>query len=152
MLRVCQPLYIPSSCTRFNPGNLKQLFYISEIVYFTLIGLIKIAFLLFFLQIFPQKRFRAIIWGIVIFNIATTISFAFAVAFICSPISFMWKRVEGGHEGHCGNSNTLAFSHAGISILLDFTTLALPIAQIWGLHLKTKKKIEVILMFSVGAL
>jgi hypothetical protein len=30
--------------------------------------------------------------------------------------------------------------------------LALPIGQIWNLQLKTKKKIGVLLMFSVGAL
>ncbi|KAG9188993.1 hypothetical protein G6011_05861 [Alternaria panax] len=126
-------------------------FWISEIVYFNLVGFIKIAFLLFFLQIFPQKRFRATIWGFVILNIASVIAFSFAIAFICSPVSFMWKRLDGKHEGHCGNNNALVFSHAGFSIILDLVTLALPVAQIWKLQLKTKKKIGVLSMFSVGA-
>ena len=121
-------------------------------VYFNLIGFIKIAFLLFFLQIFPDKRFRATIWGVIILNIASMIAFTFAVAFICTPVSFMWTSLDGKHQGHCRNNNALAFSHAGVSIVLDLVTLALPIGQIWNLQLKTKKKIGVLLMFSVGAL
>jgi hypothetical protein len=88
-------------------------------VYFNLIGFIKIAFLLFFLQIFPDKRFRATIWGVIILNIASMIAFTFAVAFICTPVSFMWTSLDGKHQGHCGNNNALAFSHAGVSIVLD---------------------------------
>jgi hypothetical protein len=64
----------------------------------------------------------------------------------------MWTGLDGKHKGHCGNNNALAFSHAGVSILFDLAILALPVAQIWGLQLKTKKKIGVLLMFSVGAL
>ncbi|CAN9285359.1 unnamed protein product [Alternaria alternata] len=126
-------------------------FWICEMVYFNLIGFIKTAFLLFFLQIFPDKRFRATIWGAIILNIASMIAFTFAVAFICTPVSFMWTSLDGKHRGHCGNNNALAFSHAGVSIVLDLVTLALPIGQIWNLQLKTKKKIGVLLMFSVGA-
>jgi hypothetical protein len=64
----------------------------------------------------------------------------------------MWTSLDGKHQGHCRNNNALAFSHAGVSIVLDLVTLALPIGQIWNLQLKTKKKIGVLLMFSVGAL
>ncbi|RII09966.1 hypothetical protein CUC08_Gglean005956 [Alternaria sp. MG1] len=131
--------------------SMLQFFWICEMVYFNLIGFIKIAFLLFFLQIFPDKRFRATIWGVIVLNIASMIAFTFGVAFICTPVSFMWTSLDGKHQGHCGNNNALAFSHAGVSIVLDLVTLALPIGQIWNLQLKTKKKIGVLLMFSVGA-
>jgi hypothetical protein len=49
-------------------------------VYFNLIGFIKIAFLLFFLQIFPDKRFRTTLWGFIILNIASMVAFTFAVS------------------------------------------------------------------------
>jgi DMSO/TMAO reductase YedYZ heme-binding membrane subunit len=84
--------------------------------------------------------------------LASTLAFTFAAVFVCSPISFAWKQWDGEHKGKCVNNNTLAFTHAAFSILLDFLTLSLPITQIWNLHLAMKKKIGVLLMFSVGAL
>jgi hypothetical protein len=75
-----------------------------------------------------------------------------AVCLVCRPVSYVWNQCDGEHPGHCGNVNALAFSSAGVSIALDIFTLALPITQIWKLHLGLKKKIGVALMFSVGAL
>lgn len=121
-------------------------------VYFVLLSFIKIAFLLFFLQIFPEKRFRPIVWEFIIFNMVSNISFGFAATFVCSLVSFAWKQWDGKHQGECVNNNSLAFSHAAFSILVDFVPLSLPITQIWNLRLATKKKIGVLLMFSVGAL
>jgi hypothetical protein len=129
-----------------------QWFYFSEIAYFIDIGVIKLAFLFFFLQIFPNKRFRMAVWVFVTLNIASIISFAFAAIFVCSPVSYAWTAWDGLHKGKCVNNNSLAFVHAGFGIISDFITLSLPISQIMGLQLGTKKKIGVLLMFSVGAL
>ncbi|KAJ4316701.1 hypothetical protein N0V94_005314 [Neodidymelliopsis sp. IMI 364377] len=127
-------------------------FWVSEIVYFTTLGFIKISFLLFFLQIFPEKRFRQIVWAVIYFQIASMIAFGLAATFVCSPVSFAWKQWDGEHTGKCINNNSLAFTHAAHSIFVDFVTLSLPITQIWKLHLGMKKKVGVLLMFSVGAL
>jgi hypothetical protein len=129
-----------------------QYFWVSEIAYFSTLGFIKLSFLLFFLQIFPEKRFRKIVWAVIYFQIASMIAFGFAAAFVCTPVSFAWKQWDGEHTGKCINNNALAFTHAAHSILVDFITLSLPITQIWKLHLGMRKKIGVLLMFSVGAL
>ncbi|KAJ8115509.1 hypothetical protein OPT61_g2871 [Boeremia exigua] len=126
-------------------------FYISEIAYFGVIGFIKVSFLLFFLQIFPERQFRKIVWFMVYFLIVSTVAFCFAATFVCTPISFAWNQWDSEHAGTCINNNALAFTHAAHSILTDFVTLSLPITQIWTLHLGLKKKIGVLLMFSVGA-
>jgi hypothetical protein len=129
-----------------------QYFWISEITYFTLLGFIKIAFLLFFLQIFPEKRFRRAVWGLVFFTLAGIVAFGFAAVFVCSPVSFAWKQWDGEQTGTCVNNNSLAFAHAAISIAIDFVTLGLPVSQIWHLQLGMKKKVGVLLMFGVGTL
>ncbi|KAL1648509.1 hypothetical protein SLS61_006833 [Didymella pomorum] len=128
-----------------------RLFWISEIAYFSTLGFIKLSFLLFYLQIFPEKRFRKIVWAVIYFQIASMVAFGFAATFVCTPVSFAWKQWDGNHTGKCINNNALAFTHAAHSILVDFVTLSLPITQIWKLHLGLKKKIGVLLMFSVGA-
>jgi hypothetical protein len=112
---------------------------------------VKTSFLIFFLQIFPLKRFRRVVWFCITVNLAATFACSVAAVFVCSPISFAWTQWDGEHEGRCVSNNNLAFAHAGMGIVMDIITLALPISQIWNLHMTTKKKVGVLLMFSVGA-
>jgi hypothetical protein len=128
-----------------------QFFWISEYIYFATIGLVKTSFLIFYLQIFPLKQFRTVVWTCIVVNLTATLACSIAAIFVCSPISFAWTQWDGEHKGHCVSNNNLAFAHAGIGIVMDFVTLALPITQIWNLHMSTKKKLGVLLMFSVGA-
>ncbi|KAH7078145.1 hypothetical protein BKA63DRAFT_509850 [Paraphoma chrysanthemicola] len=127
------------------------LFWISECTYFALITFIKLQFLLFYLQIFPDQRFRRIVYCVIAFNLASMIAFIFSCIFLCSPINLAWTQWDGEHTGKCNNNNTLSYANASISILLDLVALALPIPQIWKLQLSLRKKIGVLLMFSVGA-
>lgn len=46
----------------------------------------------------------------------------------------------------------LILSHAGINVALDVWMFILPLTQLYNLGLKTRKKIGIILMFSVGIL
>lgn len=121
-------------------------------MYFMEISLIKIAFLLFYLRIFQDERVRGILWAFIFVNIVTVITFAVASFLTCRPISYYWNRWDMEHVGHCGNSQAIAFAGAGIGIVLDIFTLILPLTQVWNLPLGLKKRIGVILMFSVGAL
>jgi len=129
-----------------------QYFWVSEFIYFTLLGFIKIQFLLFYLQIFPERRFRRLVWILIVAIVAAMIAFGFAAVFVCTPVSYAWLQWDGEHTGRCVNNNSLAFAHAGFNVLLDFITLALPVQQIWGLQLSTKKKLGVLTMFGVGTL
>ncbi|ORY01680.1 hypothetical protein BCR34DRAFT_91515 [Clohesyomyces aquaticus] len=126
-------------------------FWISEVAYFAVIGLVRISFLLFYLKIFPKRNLRNAIWGFTSLIFLSMITFSLAAVFVCSPVNYAWLKWDGLHKGKCVNNNALAFSHAAWGILTDFVTLALPITQIWNLHLATKKKIGVLLMFSVGS-
>lgn len=59
---------------------------------------------------------------------------------------------DGVADGKCLNFDLGAVIHAIINILLDVAIFALPLTQLWGLNLSRKKKIHVMLMFSVGFL
>jgi hypothetical protein len=116
------------------------------------ISLIKIAFLLFYLRIFPGQSFRRILWTFIFVNAVTGIVFTVATCLICRPLSYFWNRWDMEHVGHCGDVQAHAFANAGVNIVLDIFTLILPITQVWNLHLGLKRKIGIMLMFSVGAL
>lgn len=129
-----------------------RFFYISVLIYFLEISVIKIALLFFYMRIFPSTEARRLLWGTIIMVALFGITFVLTSAFQCVPINYSWHMWDGEHEGQCMNLNAMMWSHAGISIALDGWMLAIPLWQIRGLHLDWKKKIGVALMFCVGTL
>ncbi|KAH7410718.1 hypothetical protein BKA64DRAFT_661608 [Cadophora sp. MPI-SDFR-AT-0126] len=128
-------------------------YWIAEACYFVAASLLKICFLLFYLRIFQSQRFRYLVWSLIVVNVIVALAFVVALCISCRPLSYSWTKWDGEHQGTCDGSMTaMALANGGISIVLDLVTLGLPISQIWGLQMETKKKIAVISMLSVGLL
>lgn len=127
-------------------------FYVLEILYFVQVTLLKSSLLYFYLRIFPDSRTRYVLWATLAFNGVYGASFVVAAIFSCTPISYFWVKWDGEHVGTCINLNVLGWTHAAISIALDFWMLAIPLSQLPGLQLHWKKKIGVAIMFFVGTL
>ena len=69
----------------------------------------------------------------------------------CRPFHFYWEQWDGEHVGHCMNTNALIWSNAAVSIFMDLAMLVLPLTQLIQLNIHWRKKLGVILMFSVGS-
>lgn len=128
--------------------------FFAEMLLYTITRLfVRASIILFYLRVFPpsqDKKLGRILQGTFIFNVVYNMSFLMAVIFQCKPISDFWTQWEGGHEGHCGNANTLAWVAAGTGILFDLWLLALPFPQLLKLNLHWKKKAMGGMMFFVG--
>ncbi|PQE29167.1 CFEM domain-containing protein [Rutstroemia sp. NJR-2017a BBW] len=133
-----------------NISDVIHVFFAAELLYFAQMSLIKISILFFYLRLFPETLIRRFIHGTIIFNAMTFIVFDLLGLFQCRPINFYWERWDGEHKGVCLNINALAFTNAGISIVVDFWMLLLPLTQLFSLKLHWKRKIGVALMLSVG--
>ncbi|KAH7091693.1 hypothetical protein FB567DRAFT_465162 [Paraphoma chrysanthemicola] len=127
-------------------------YWICELLYFTLTWLIRIAFVLFFFQIFVETRFRKILSAVIGVYILAMVSGILTVSFICTPVSYLWNSWDGEHKGHCLDHNAAVFAQAALSIVADIVTLALAISQVRNLQMSMKKKIGVMIMFSLGTL
>jgi hypothetical protein len=127
-------------------------FYAMEILYFAEVALLKLSLLFFYLRIFPGAKVRRLLWATIIFDVVFGVAFVVIAIFQCQPISYYWTSWDGEHQGTCLDVNGLAWSNAGISILLDAWMLGLPLSQLVSLQLHWKKKIQVALMFIVGTL
>jgi hypothetical protein len=68
--------------------------------------------------------------------------------FQCEPVNGIWDR---SIPSKCISTRGLVYSCAGISIFQDFIILLMPIPQLAGLHMNTRKKLNILAMFSVGA-
>jgi hypothetical protein len=129
-----------------------RFFYAMVVLYFAQITLLKMSLLYFYLRIFPAKKIRNLLWATMAFNVAFGTACVFGSIFQCTPISYLWEKWDGEHEGSCIDINALGWANAAISIALDVWMLAIPLSQLPGLNLHWKKKMGVAIMFIVGTL
>lgn len=127
-------------------------FYAIEILYFLEVGMLKLSLLLFYIRIFPNRRVHQLLWGTVAFVSVTSLLYTFLSIFQCTPISYFWTKWDGTSHGYCVDMAKVAWSNAGISIVVDVWMLATPLWQLRSLQLDWRKKLGVGLMFGVGTL
>ncbi|CAH0024524.1 unnamed protein product, partial [Clonostachys rhizophaga] len=130
--------------------NFGYYLYIYSTIYFLNAAVCKLAFLFFYLRIFPALKVRRVLWCTVIFVLMFGVVFSMLSIFQCRPISHYWNRWDGEHEGTCINASIIAWVNAALSIGLDFFMIGIPLSQIRALHLSRKKKISVGAMFCLG--
>ncbi|WQF84406.1 Putative extracellular membrane protein, CFEM [Colletotrichum destructivum] len=129
-----------------------KILFVTELVYTTTIALIKASILFFFLRIFPSMLFRKAVWATLGLNAASALVYFILIFVQCRPLSVYWLGWDGEHPGVCVNFDVLVLWHAGFNILLDVWMLILPLTQLYKLNFGLKRKIGVMLIFSVGIL
>ncbi|GJN72663.1 hypothetical protein PLICBS_006738 [Purpureocillium lilacinum] len=129
-------------------------FYVMEMLYVVLIGLVKLTLNFFYLDIFPGSTMRRILWGTAVFQIAFIVAFLLKVVFQCHPTQYYWEQYDFGRtvEGGCININASAWANAAISVATDFWLLVIPLSQLRKLKLHWKKKVGATLMFFTGTI
>ncbi|KAK2594959.1 hypothetical protein QQS21_007317 [Conoideocrella luteorostrata] len=124
--------------------------YIIEIHFFTEISLAKISLLLFYLNIFPEKRIRRLLWGTAILIAVFGLVSSVIAIFQCTPVDYFWTQYSGTSAGHCLNINAFAWSNASVHVATDIWMLGIPLSQIPKLKLHWKKKLAAAFMFMTG--
>ncbi|KAM3423449.1 hypothetical protein BST61_g880 [Cercospora zeina] len=135
-----------------NLTRILKIFWVRELGYVFVGGLVKVSLLLSYLRFFSAPQFRLGVFITIGLASAYIVAFSLAAALQCSPESYAWHRWDGEHKGHCVPFFRLIWSSAVSNIFLDFVILGLPIAQLWKMNLNSRKKFLVMLMFGVGFL
>lgn len=127
--------------------------YGSQISYFICHGLTKLAFLFFFLRIFPSASTRRLIWVAISISVLYTIGFASTMTFACMPISAVWTVWDGTRKpDYCITQNTFYLVAAAVNICLDFAIVLIPIPDLIKLNLSPRKKLFLCAIFGVGVM
>ncbi|EXJ56453.1 hypothetical protein A1O7_06797 [Cladophialophora yegresii CBS 114405] len=127
-----------------------MIFYTGGILYAVGVASTKVAFLVFYIKLFPSGIFRWVALPLLVATVLHGLTFTFLFIFQCSPISYAWTQWDGTGQGKCLNFDLGAVMHAITNILLDLLIFALPIWQLWSLSLSKRKKVQVLSMFCVG--
>ncbi|KAF7554389.1 hypothetical protein G7046_g6842 [Stylonectria norvegica] len=124
--------------------------YLAAIIYIVCGSLAKIALLIFYFRLSPQRWFRWSIWGTIIFITGYTIGIFFPLIFACKPIAMNWDiRIT---DGECVNRPSLYIATAAANIISDIILLALPIPMVIKLQIPRMQKFGLLGIFAIGSL
>ncbi|KAJ5654158.1 hypothetical protein N7490_001161 [Penicillium lividum] len=121
---------------------------IAAIVYCAATGFTKCSVLIFYLRIFPSRKFHTAVWTIVFIAAGYSVASILANIFSCNPIAKSWDSTIT--TGSCMNRPVFYFANAGLGIFTDFATVAVPIPWIYRLQMPTRQKVAVCGIFAMG--
>ncbi|KAL4864059.1 hypothetical protein BDV12DRAFT_189228 [Aspergillus spectabilis] len=133
-----------------NITRIVKFTWVLQILYIPALAATKMAFLCLYLRIFPSLGIRRAIWVLIAINTVYFLSYFFATAFNCLPVSYIWTRWTGETEGSCLNFNAFGIANATTNIALDLAVIGLPLHKIAGLSVSLSKKIMLLSMFGLG--
>ncbi|KAJ5803087.1 uncharacterized protein N7503_005537 [Penicillium pulvis] len=128
---------------QFNKLNL-----IAAIVYCAATGFTKCSVLVFYLRIFPSRKFHIAVWTFVFIAAGYSIASVLANLLSCHPVAKSWDSTITG--GYCMNRPVFYFANAGLGIFTDFATVAVPIPWIRPLQMPIRQKIAVAAVLAMG--
>lgn len=67
----------------------------------------------------------------------------------CDPFDKLWNVLT---PGHCLNPKIGPYTSGAINVISDIYVLLVPIPIIWGLNMKTTRKVKIIMIFGLGIL
>ncbi|KAI2730083.1 hypothetical protein CBS147332_1935 [Penicillium roqueforti] len=130
--------------------NTAKYTWVTQVSYIPAIILTKVTIVCFFLHIFPGPRFRLLCQGTIVHCFLFMILTFITEILTCIPVEEAWSGWKGESTALCYNSNSFWWAHSAINIATDLWIIGLPIPMLFGLQLKTSKKIYLVLMFSIG--
>jgi ABC-type uncharacterized transport system permease subunit len=109
----------------------------------------KISILLLYHRVFPRPWFKLATKIFIGFIASHGTAFLIAIIFQCMPIYSIWDRTI---TGKCIDLTATGYTGAVFSIVEDLAILFLPISELKDLNLGVKKRVSLILLFSIGSL
>ncbi|KAF6810061.1 CFEM domain-containing protein [Colletotrichum plurivorum] len=119
--------------------------------YIFVLAIIKASILYFFLRIFPDKKFRNIVWATLAYDLLIGLIFIVLSFVQRQPTWLIWEGWrDKDPQGVVVDLNKMGLAHGGMNIALDVWMLVLPLTQLYKLNLKPRKKLGIMAMFCVG--
>ncbi|KAL7952941.1 hypothetical protein V8C34DRAFT_318616 [Trichoderma compactum] len=128
-----------------------KLFFIAEYFYASSTVFIKSSIAITLLRIAEsRRRYRWIIWSVIIATSISCIVFIAGISNICHPITTLWGETTTGTCNLELNSD-VSFFFSAIEIITDWTLAILPGALLWKIQMKSRVKLSVAMILGMGA-
>ncbi|KAM5357849.1 hypothetical protein ACJZ2D_015859 [Fusarium nematophilum] len=124
--------------------------YLAASLYVICGSLSKVALLIFYLHLSPQRWFKLATWATIVLITGYTVGIVFPVIFACNPIAMSWDvRIT---DGTCINRPRLYIATAVANIASDLVLFILPIRMVSQLQIPRLQKIGLLGIFCIGSL
>lgn len=120
---------------------------VGQLLWVTSVTSIRASVLTLYIRIFRTPSFLITCYVVNGFNLAYFVAVVLACCLICRPFAFLWDQ---SINGFCGDQRSLDLFIGVFNLLMDTTTVALPMPVLWALQARTKKKLIIAGMFSLG--
>lgn len=120
---------------------------VAQLLWITSVTSIRASVLSLYMRIFQTPSYRTTCHIVQGFNLIYYVAVVLAGCLICRPLAYLWDQTM---NGSCGNQKSFNLFIAVFNLLLDVTTVTLPMPVLWGLQARTRKKLIVAGMFSMG--
>lgn len=120
---------------------------VGQLLWVTSVTFIRASVLSLYIRIFRTPSFWTTCYVVQGFNMAYYVAVILACCLICRPFALLWHQ---SIDGFCGDTKSFDLFIAVFNLLMDVTTVALPMPFLWGIHVRTKKKVIVAFIFSMG--
>jgi hypothetical protein len=107
------------------------------------------AFVIFYLEIFPEKPYRLTNFFLAALLMTDLLGECMVICLQCKPFRKAWT---AGLPGNCLPLLTYFYVSFGVRLATDLVLFCLPIPVLQTLTLNRRKKLGVMLMFSMGLL
>ncbi|KAI9707759.1 MAG: hypothetical protein M1836_000721 [Candelina mexicana] len=137
----------------FRDFAITRWFFFQYLFFVIAIGLVKMSILFLYLRLMPtsQRKSRICTHALLAVVVGAIIALDLSYIFACKPFAYRWNGA-GGNKAKCFDVTLHSVLNEAINMIVDLLIIGLPIPMVWALHLSTKKKIGVILVFATGLL
>ena len=124
-----------------------QALLVAELLWITAVTLIRASVIFLYIHVFCTRTFRIVCYAILSINLAYFTVTVLACCLICRPLAYNWDQTV---HGTCGDRKSLELFIGVFNLLMDITTVALPLPVLWGLQMPVGRKIALSILFSMG--
>jgi hypothetical protein len=110
----------------------------------------KLALLLLYRRLAPQRWYQATVWFVGFVVVGSSVAIMFAAIFACTPVRAAWDLTVV--DGKCIDRPGLYQATAILGAITDLMVLAVPIPIVATLQVSMRNKIALISAFSVGGM
>ncbi|CBX99396.1 hypothetical protein LEMA_P086350.1 [Plenodomus lingam JN3] len=124
-------------------------FWVAQTPYKIVVCLNKTSVLLLYKRIFITRHFQWLCISALVIIIGSGVASTLAAILQCIPIQRSWDK---SIEGTCIDNSKFWLANAVLNISTDVLVLALPVREIYKLHLKAQEKVMVYCLFLLGGI
>ncbi|KAL9630144.1 MAG: hypothetical protein Q9204_004873 [Flavoplaca sp. TL-2023a] len=111
------------------------------------LGLARCSICMLLIRIFFVPRFKITAYSVLALNVLWMAFIVIATSTKCLPFEYNWNKNIAG--GRCIDQNAYLLVIAVWSVVVDVCIFALPIPMIWNLHMPTRRKFELSIIFGL---